>query len=109
MNYDGEFLRQGEASDPGSYQLVTEPDMGAVDDDGNGAGYILMGGSEDCDIPEADLLPSDAGELEPGKVYRGAVLSWESKGDDGITPTGLSFTYDVGSAGPDDVDDILWN
>lgn len=53
--------------------------------------------------------PSDAGELEPGKVYRGAVLSWESKGDDGITPTGLSFTYDVGSAGLDDVDDILWN
>lgn len=47
--------------------------------------------------------------MEPGKVYRGAVLSWESKGDDGITPTGLSFTYDVGSAGPDDVDDILWN
>lgn len=55
MNYDGEFLRQGEASDPGSYQLVTEPDMGAVDDDGNGAGYILLGGSEDCDIPETDL------------------------------------------------------
>lgn len=109
MNYDVEFLGQGEASDPESYQLVTEPDMGAVDDDGNGANYILMGGSEDCDIPEADLLPSDAGELETGKVYRGAVLSWESKSDDGITPTGLSFTYDVESAGLDDVDDILWN
>ena len=109
MNYDVEFPGQGEASDPESYQLVTEPDMGAVDDDGNGANYILMGGSEDCDIPEADLLPSDAGELETGKVYRGAVLSWESKSDDGITPTGLSFTYDVESAGLDDVDDILWN
>lgn len=109
MNYDVEFPGQGEASDPESYQLVTEPDMGAVDDDGNGANYILMGGSEDCDIPEADLLPSDAGELETGKVYRGAVRSWESKSDDGITPTGLSFTYDVESAALDDVDDILWN
>ncbi|WP_291473173.1 hypothetical protein [Corynebacterium sp.] len=55
--------------------------MGAVDDDGNGADYILMGGSEDCDIPEADLLPSDAGELETGKVYRGAVLSRQSKSE----------------------------
>jgi hypothetical protein len=40
-----------------------------------------MGGSEDCDIPEADLLASDAGELETGKVYRGAVLSRQSKSE----------------------------
>lgn len=94
---------------PGFRTSVLLPARGAGSDDGHGANDILMGGSEDCDIPEADLLPSDAGELATGKVYRGAVLSWQSKSEGGITPTGLSFTFDVASAGLEDVDDIHWN
>lgn len=109
VNYDMEYLGSSEPSDPESTEIVMEPSVTAVDDSGTGANSVMMADPADCDIHESDSLPSGFDELQEGKVYKGAELSYETNDGTGVTATGLEFRYEVDIEDLENADSIYWN
>lgn len=109
MNYDLEFLGVGTSATGESASIVSDPDMDAVDDNGRGANSVIFGDGTECGIHESDKLPSSLAEVQLGKVYKGAELSYVTNNDTGISPTGMSFEFSVNSPGLETVDKIYWN
>lgn len=110
LSYDVEFLGMGESDDPEVSDMLTTPDMGAVDDNGRRANTIIFGGADDCGIHDSDSLPHSAGDAQDGKVYQDATLSYAAVEEaGGVSPTGLAFRYGVDADGLQNADDIYWN
>ncbi|HIW90909.1 MAG TPA: hypothetical protein H9870_04520 [Candidatus Corynebacterium avicola] len=110
VNYDVEYLGASEEADPEAASAVQAPEFGAVDDSGNGANWVMMSDASDCNIHASDELPYDASELQDGKVYKGAELSYETNDGSGVTATGLEFEYNVeGVEELENADSIFWN
>ncbi|MGO1949845.1 MAG: hypothetical protein ACTH1D_09435 [Mycobacteriaceae bacterium] len=109
MNYDIEFLGAQESDDPEASTSIEDPDLGAVDDDGNGANTVIMSDSSDCGIHASDEMPYDLDELQEGKVYKAAALSYVTNDGSGVDPTGMDFEFDVDAPGLENADAIYWN
>lgn len=109
VNYNIEFLGASDGSNPETAHIVKEPYMRAVDDNGNGANTILMSSGSDCGIHSSDELPSGQDELQEGKVYKDAALSYETNDGSGVTPTGLEFRFEADLEDLENADSIYWN
>lgn len=113
VNYELTFL--GRADDPefvpdetdvttgydGQPMILTErPDLIPVGKDGEDPNTIYNGNYEDCGISPDDTLPSHLDEVEVGRVYKDADVSFVGKGsgeDAGIDPVGgqVYVDYDL--------------
>lgn len=109
---DYEMTYRGAGSDgtnPDDERPLSDPEVTAIGDNGNQANMILMDLSNTCGIHEADELPHNAQELEVGKTYRDAKLSYVGKdANKGVNPTGISFRYETSISGLDS-GQVYWN
>lgn len=74
------------------------PDLGLLGDDNRMANSIIGGGGSDaCGIHDSESASTQVEDLEVGREYRGAEISFIEKdaGDDGVEATRLRFAYDV--------------
>lgn len=74
------------------------PHMSLLGDDNRMANSIIgVGGSDACGIHDSENASSRVEDLEVGREYRGAQISFIEKdaGDDGVEATRLKFAYDV--------------
>ncbi|MEJ6549021.1 MULTISPECIES: hypothetical protein [unclassified Corynebacterium] len=76
--------------------LPSAPEMGILGEDDRMANSIIGGGAEECDISDGDVLGYRLDEVEEGKVYRDADVSFVTTGtgtDAGNKAVGGKFDY----------------
>lgn len=84
----------------------TEPDMSVLGENDRMANAIIGAGAEDCDVSDSDTLGYRLDEIEEGKVYRDADVSFVTTGtgaDAGNNAVGGKFEYgyDLEDLGPE--------
>ncbi|QPK82968.1 hypothetical protein G7Y29_08975 [Corynebacterium qintianiae] len=74
----------------GSYS-VTLPKLTPVDPGGVNANFVPTGNNEYCGVSADDEVPAFTGDMEIGREYKQAVVTWKGADDPGIVGTGVAL------------------
>lgn len=83
---------------PSDNVTVSLPDLRVIDPGGLNANYVQSDDNTYCGIDPKDELPANTGDMQEGREYKQAVVTWEGARDPGIVGTGVELSTKLSPA-----------